>query len=361
MASLAQRVDAVLGPGWYRAWEELERRRAAAEREIENYQRQLAAIRADDAAERFLKDSFTLAKIARDYRQGLNLIARGNRLDPEEVGRIHDLFTLALGVVEVDVELCRTFFGGGLAIGFVLLPLGLLQHRAQALQRWVLRLKAELERAKGELREAQAQFVINTALTGISMLLPGLSLIGKGAIFLGQLASDQLLGPDSAVRHAGAGTAFQAVTTFADATEKIEALRHSSVARAARGRTAGAAAAFLGVQTDLEEVLAGYHRRERIREALRNAEKAYDELMRNLSRYRTRLRGLRTFIRRWQATMAGKVADAARVRKVLEAEMRRVRYPTGFLPYQWRSLSAPGAVRAGVRPPVSAHAGRFRG
>ncbi len=338
MGTAAQTIDGALGRGWYGEWQELERRREAAGPRLERYERQLAAIHADKAAEQFLKDSFWLAKIARDYRQGLDLIAKGNRLDPREVGQIHDLYTIALGVVELDNELCQGLFAGLMAIGFTLFPLGLLQYKAERLRRLTLQLKAELERAAKQVREADAQLAINTALSVVSLALPEISVLAKGALFFGQLVSDQLLGSQSAVYHAGVGTAAQGVSAFADATEKVEILRTSTAARVARSRAFGAGASFLGFTSDLDEVFATYRYKDRVAKALKQTEEAYDSLMADIRRYKHRLRGLKIAIQRWAATMNSRAAEAARVRKLLEAESRRIRYPSGFLPYQWRSL-----------------------
>ena len=347
MAGPAQRIDAALGRGWYGQWQSLERRRQTAVRELDNYSRKLAGLKAEDAAERFTKDSWYMAKLARDYRQGLELIGQGKWLDPDEVGQIHDLYTMALGVVELDVEICQAWFAGGIVIGLVALPMAVFQQRARKLKRALSILEAELKRARRECREAEAQLVINTALTAISFAAPGLSVLAQGAIFAGQIVSDQLLGPESAVQHAGASTAVQGVAAFADATEKVEALRTSAAGRFIRSRTFSAGAAFLGIHGDASEVFASYRYRDKVRAALREAEKAYEELMGQIRRYKPRLKSLQLFVKRWTALMAGKRATAAKLRKMLEADMRRINYPSGFLPYKWRSLSAP-AVRAGA-------------
>lgn len=348
MAGPAQRIDAALGAGWYSQWQALERRRTAAVRELDNYTRQLAGVKADAAAERFLKDSWYMAKLARDYRQGLELIGQGKALDPAEVGQIHDLYTMALGVVELDVELCQAWFGGGIVIALLVMPLAVFQQRARNLQRALSVLKAELERARRECREAEAQLAINTALSAISLAVPGLSLLAQGAIFIGQIASDQLLGPESAVQHAGAGTAVQGTAAFADATEKVEALRTAAAGRFVRSRAFAGGAAFLGFHGDVSELLAGYRRRDKIQAALGEAERAYEELMEQIRKYKLRLKSFRLFVKRWAVVMAGKTAEAARLRKMLEADMRRINYPTGFLPYKWHTLTGP-VLRAGMR------------
>jgi len=196
--------------------------------------------------------------------------------------------------------------------------------------------------------------VLNTLLSGIALALPEISVVAKGAIFLGQIVSDQLLGPESARRHAGGSTLIQGVAAFADATEKIEKIRATRGARILRSRRFSGGAAFLGFTTDLDEVLAGYRYKEKIADALKRAEHAYEAVMAELRRHRPRLRLLPVLVQRWKLATASKAATAAEVRKALETDMRRYGYPLGLLPYQWRTLPRAGVTHAGARPPAAA-------
>ena len=335
MVAVTNRIDNWLGNGSYKQWQELEKRRMTANQKMEACQNKLAYLHANDVSSRFLEDSMLLSKINLDLHKGMELISQGRHIDRNQADDVFDLYTLALGVVEQDVDLFESMWSSFMGVSVILFAFNMIFQHAKILQRNMILLKKELDNARKVVREAEAQMAINTTLTVIDLALPEISLLAKGGIFLGQMVSDQLLGPETAVQHAGMGTLAGGVSTFSDATKKMETLDRMPTAKFLRGGIFGAGVSVFGVTGDVDEILASYHYRDKVAALLKQIQNAYLRYRAELKKLKLPLFRLQLGFHRWKVENQSMLINISRTRKALHDDIRSTHYPQGVTPVKW--------------------------
>lgn len=67
-----------------------------------------------------------LTKVASDYRQAMDKIVSNQPVNRDRVGQIHDVLTLAIGVVHDENDALDAAFAVGVVQVFVVIPMAML-------------------------------------------------------------------------------------------------------------------------------------------------------------------------------------------------------------------------------------------
>jgi hypothetical protein len=322
MATPQQTIDGVLGQGWYDEWQQMELATAREKKRTEVNAARLG-FKASGTAGGLGRDLRLLERVASDYRDAMNRIARGQRVDANKVGQIHDVLTLALGTVQEVNNALDAAAAVGVIAAIVAIPVAIFEQRASRLTELLEELKPLLEQAKHERNEAWVQLTINAALTGITCLMPPLGLLAKLGIAAYQSLLDVAIGPSKSTAASVGGKASHFGAAVGEAVSEADKVGRTTK-RIAKG--AGRFAVVTGFVFDGHEVLVGYRNVDRIKQVMARAKKAYDDLMAELQKHKPTLAKFQTNFQKWLVSIESILKTAAAIRSKLQEEIKRTGY-----------------------------------
>jgi uncharacterized membrane protein YciS (DUF1049 family) len=196
MATPQLRIDASLGNGWYREWQEMDGQAKAQEARYNASRMRLKLPITSPLLDRIYDDLVILNKIEKDYQQGMGVILSGRRLaSTEQLKRVHDLYTLALGCADQENDILEALFATGFAAAWVLFPWVLLQAKANSMLDALAKLRRALKEAEHEVSNARNKRAFHLAVAFFEAMFPEISLTARVGIFLSDVAVDKVLGP----------------------------------------------------------------------------------------------------------------------------------------------------------------------
>src|SRR3982750_301325 len=100
MAAPKENIDGYLGSGWYDEWQNMNNDAGLEQRRfrVNNTRLNLAII--GDLYDRVRNDLDILGAVKQDYDSGMNIMGQGRHLNRDQVGTIHDLYTISQLVAE---------------------------------------------------------------------------------------------------------------------------------------------------------------------------------------------------------------------------------------------------------------------
>lgn len=323
MADSKQAIDGVLGVGWFDEWQQMEKDISS---EAQRTQTNLSRFSSVGKPDQLRSDVSLLTKVATDYRQAMNKIVSNQTIDQVRVGQVHDILTLALGVVKHDNNALDAAFTVGVVQAFVAIPMAMLASQAKNLIKSLEALKLQLEQAKRERKEAWAQAAINMAVTGISTIIPPLGLLAtmaRAGIAAGQFLIDDALGPTTpTVMTAGSKSTYVA-SQLVDPLAKIERLG-ATTQKIAKG--AGRYVTVVGFYFDSNEIGIASRNVAKLESAMKMAKNAYNDLLSKIKKNKPVIDKFLSNYKRWQVSIASIRKNADSIRKALIAEMKKTRY-----------------------------------
>jgi hypothetical protein len=325
-------VDGYLGPGHYHTWQDLESQTRTEVKRYETAVRRLGS-QAQELTGRIYWDLRLLEKVAGDYREGLERIAAGKRVSKDQLDAVYEIYSLAVGVVELENDLLEIVWVSGFLTALVAFPFVVFEEQAKRLKKAIEVLQGLLKEARGVVKEAWAQGVLDTALLGITVLMPQLGIVAKLSMAVGSWVADEMLGTEKSPHVAKADNAGDVAAPALDIVESVD--KFSDRTRRIAGK-AGKVIEVAGLFFDADEINEAYKHAGEIESKMKQAERAYDDLRATIRKNRTQLTKLRvTFAR------AKKAADDARenagnIRGERDKSVLKSGYPTKA-PILWRS------------------------
>lgn len=328
MTTPKQAVDSVLGKGWYDEWQKMEQSTKELKKRSEVNVNRYTGLGASEILKILSADAQLLERVSSDYGKAMNLLVTGGKVDTKRLGEIHDVFTLALGVVEEDNKLLDSAFTAGVVAAFVAIPLAMLQQTAERLAKLLEVLKILLEQAKRERTEAYVQTAVNAAISVITVVTTLTGPIGlaiRAGIFGGQWILDSALGPKKSTTVTVLQKSSHAAEQLLDHAGEMEKVGKKTQ-RVAKG--AGIGFAVTGFFFDANEVLLGYRNVDQIRTAMSQAKKTYDDLIADFNRHKPALTKFQVQWRTWKTSIQDTETNARLTRDALNKAMK----DTGYKP-----------------------------
>jgi hypothetical protein len=330
MAAANQTIDRYLGNGYYKTWQDLERQKRQADNRYALLERQLGSF-AGEVTNRIYWDRRLLDRVAWDCQQGMNLIAAGKAVDKAQLNGVLDVYSVALGVVELENDVLEALWAAGFVTAFVLFPFALFEYRAQQLKKVLEALQKVLETAKQEVEEVWAQGLIDTALLGVSIFLPQVGLVTKLTMAVGGYVLDEALGTDKSPTIAKLDNAGEVAGPVLDVVEGVEKMGEKT--RRVAGK-AGKVVAVAGVFFDADELSQAYKHVDEIKARMNAVRKTHDEYKAMIRENAQALTKLRFSLGRAARATSDARENAERVRDERARTIKDARYSTDK-PVQW--------------------------
>ena len=327
-----QQIDAYLGPGWYAEWQTMDRQKADEERRYSINRGRLNISVISPIHDRIRGDLDILDGVSTDYHRGLELIGQGRRVAKDKVGKIHDFYTLALGVVETENDMLDAMFATGFAAAWVMFPFAMLEYQSQGLLTAIDELKKALHEAEKEARNAKVKTAIHGVLNVFEVLVPELSLTARAGIFLGEVLVNKALGPSDPSKFQRYETIVTPGTKqFAEAVHHIEAYEETTRAAA---KNAGHVATVATFYFDVHEMGEASEVVEKIKNRLERAKAAYDKLQKVIKDNQGKLKLFLAAFERWMAAIKDIRLTAANIRDARTRDMAAAGYNPKSM-YAW--------------------------
>jgi len=324
MADARQSIDAFLGQGFYDEWQNMDRRLDREGRQFDLNRGRLRIPLTSPLIDR-IWDSLSLAnKIAKDYARGMNLVTSGGRVTKKKLLEIHDIYTLALPLVEQENDILDATWVTGFAAMWVVFPFLLLEARSREFEEALRKLVDALHEAERNVTKAKAKMYIHGVAAFFEAMFPEISLTARAAIYLGDVALDKALGErDAPASKKYPGIVTPGVKQFSEAVDGIEA--YGETAREFAKKT-GKVATVATFWFDHQELGEGVERVERIKDLLEETKRAYDSLKMVIATNRPKLEQFMLGYERWMTSIKGAVDTAANMRRQLYDDMTAIGY-----------------------------------
>ena len=324
MVAPQQQIDSYLGPESYADWKDMEGQARGEQNRYDNIRRLLNLPWISPLYDRSETDLNILNSIAGDYGRGMNLVASGRKVSKAKIEQVQELYTDALIVVDGETDILEALWASGFAAVWVLFPFVLLQARSQEMLDALPALREELARAEREVLKTQAKTTIHLFLTFFELLNPELALTRRAAIYLGEVAVNKVLGPDDPTtfqKYEGITT--HGVEQFSHAVHHIE--EYGEKARSVANWT-GKAATAAKFYFDVDELLEGYERLDKLKELIEKVKHAYDRLIKVIEDNKPKLQQFLFAFDRWMRSIEDARVAVAKTRQTLYDEMSRYGY-----------------------------------
>jgi hypothetical protein len=324
MADPRRQIDSYLGDGWYDDWQKMDKEADLQEKRYDQNRAHLKLPFTSPLFDRIEGDLRVLYKIQADYRQAMNLIISGRKVDTKKIDQLYDLYSLAIGVADTENDVHEALFLTGFAAAWVMIPFMLLQAEANALAQTIEELEKALKEAESEATKAKVKAGIHGVITVLEFIFPEVSLVARAGIFLGEVAVDKALGPkdqSTAQKYTGIGT--PGVKQFSEAVHDID--EYSDTARSVAGKT-GKIATAATFYFDYEEITEGSERVEKLETLTRNAKSAYDSLVKTLRDNKPKLDQFLIAFDRWVRAVEDIRLTAGNIREALSADITKFGY-----------------------------------
>ena len=325
MGTPRQQVDGYLGDGWYDEWKQMDADEDNQEHRFFQNRVRLQLPFSSPLVDRIEDDFETLGKIRDDYAAGMGQIVVGHWPNKQKIGQVHDLYTLALIIVDTQNDILEAMVATGLAAAMVITPILLLQAKAQLMLDALPELEEELKRAESELSNAHNKQAIHLAVTFFEGMFPEISLTARAAIFLGDVIVDKALGPPNpttANRYKGIAT--PGIKQFSEAVHGIPEYGH--VAREAAEKM-GKVATVATFYFDYEEIAEGTERVEKLRELTEKLKTSYDALVQVIEDNKPKIMQFLAAFDSWVNAIEATRKNNDEARKTLAEDMAEYQYP----------------------------------
>jgi uncharacterized membrane protein YciS (DUF1049 family) len=324
MAAPKQQVDAYLGNGWYDEWQKMDQQETDAEHLFFQNRVRLRLPLGSPLIDRVWADFNVVTKIQGDYARGMTQIVNGRRPNKEKIGQVHDLYTLALIVVDTENEILDAMFGTGLVAAWVIFPFLLLQVQAKGMLDALQELKKELEKAEHEVSNARNKRAFHLAVAFFEAIFPEISLTARAAIFLGDVIVDKALGPpDPTTQQKYQGIVTPGVKQFSEAVHNIPEYGHTAHAVASKmGKVATVATFYF----DYEEISEGTERVEKLKELTEKVKSGYDSLVKVIEDNKIKIEQFLRAFERWTQNIEKTREANDTARKQLKDDMAEYQY-----------------------------------
>ena len=298
MGSPQQQIDGYLGTGWYEEWKKMDQQAENEERRFSIYKTRLNLSIISDLYDRIRNDLDIMDSVKEDYDSGLELLGQGRRIDKEQIGTVHDLYTLALGTAENENDVLEAMWAVGLAGAFVVFPFVLLEARAQELMAVLPELQKQLHEAEKEARNAKLKTTVHGVITIFEIIVPEISLLGRAGIYLGEVVVNKALGPrDPTTFQKYEGDVTPGVKQFSEAVHHVDEFGHDC--GYAIAKKTGPGASWPIFYFDVEEISDSSERAEKLKELLEKVKNAYEKLHNVLGGKQTQDRPLLKAFEMW--------------------------------------------------------------
>lgn len=326
MPNPKQQIDSFLGSGFYDEWKQMDGDLGDENNRFDAVRR-LLNLPFSPIFDRAYDDFRTANDIARDYQQGMNLILAGRAANADKLKKIHDLYTLALGVVENDNDLLEAFWGSGFAAAWVIFPFVLLQAESNAMLTALTDIKKELAEAEHELKNAVNKRRIHLVVSFVEAMFPEISLTGRAALYLGDVILDKALGPkDTTTAQKYFGDVNPGVKQFSEAVHHIEA--YGETAKGVFEWT-GKASTVATFYVDFEEIGEGEERVEKLKSLMEKVKDAYDALHKTIEDNKSKLTAFLAAFDRVVRAIESVRINGDNIRQALADDTAKFRYPRG--------------------------------
>jgi hypothetical protein len=297
MGTPKQMVDSYLGNGTYDEWQKMDTQESDAESNFFLRRGQLQLALSSPLVDRISKDFEVVEKIAGDYSKALKLASLGRRPSKERIGQVHDLYQLALIIVDNQNDMLDAMFATGLAGALIVFPVVLLQAQANLMLDALEELQKELKKAEQEVNHARYKAAYHLVATCIEAMCPEISLAAHAELFLSDLMVDKALGPpDPTTIQKVKGIAPPSIKLLSEAVDHIPEFGQKAHAVAEKmGKVATAATFYF----DYEEIAEGGDRAEKLRELTEGVKRGYDGLVRVLDDNKVRIQEFLLAFERW--------------------------------------------------------------
>jgi hypothetical protein len=324
MANPQQLVDAYLGQGWYAEWLKMDEQTALEKVRFELGKARLNIPVISPIYDRIQADIKILERVSSDYERGIDFIVQGRRVAKDKVRLVHDLYTLALGVVESENGVLDAMFVTGFAAAWVLFPFLALESRSKQFLKMMKELTKVLHEAEEEARDAKIKTAIHGAIVVFECLFPELGLTARAAIFLGETAVNKVWGPSKPSRAQRAeAIATPGVKQFSEAVHHIHEYGETARAAAKKAGHVATAATFYFDYKELGETSEAVEKIERV---LKQAKSAYDTLRKLIDESQPQLRLFQVAYKRWLSAIEDVRLTAANVRDARRTDMAKAGY-----------------------------------
>jgi hypothetical protein len=324
MATPKQQVDSFLGIGWYDEWNRMDKQ-TEGEATRYNASRRILNLSLDSPLlDRIYNDLVLLDKIASDYARSMNLVVQGQRPSKDRLMNVHDLYTLALGVVETENTILEGLFATGFATAWAVFPFAVLQTKSKILLKVLGELRKELKEAEHEVANARNKRAVHLAVAFFEGMFPQISLTARVVIFLGDVVVDHALGPETPTKtQKYVGIAAPGIKQFSEAVHNIKGYSKQAHSIAAKtGKIASSTTFFF----DTKEIWEGSDRVEKLEKLIKSVKSAYDEVVQVIEENN---RGLKLFLalyEKWMVRINDYRVMAVSTRKALFEDIARYRY-----------------------------------
>jgi len=332
MGTPQQQVDSYLGKDWYAEWQALNKKIDQEDHHFFQNRVRLHLSLSSPLVDRIYDDFKALEKIAGDYSNGMTLIGNGRRPNKEKIGQVHDLYTLALIVVETENDTLDAMFKVGLAAAWIVFPVVLLQAQAQGMLQALEELRKELKKAEHEVSKARNKRAFHLAVAFVEAIFPEISLAARAGVFLSDVIVDKALGPpDPTTAQKYVGIVTPGVKQFSEAVHNIPAYSHAAHEVA---HNMGKVATVATFYFDYQEISEGTERVEKLTELTEKAKRGYDSLVKVLEDNKPRIEEFLRAFDRWTRGIESIRQNGDIARRKLSEDIDEYGYPR-LQPMAW--------------------------
>jgi uncharacterized membrane protein YciS (DUF1049 family) len=324
MGTPQQLVDSYLGPKTYDEWQKMDQQERNAEHEYWQNRIRLQLSLSSPLVQRINPDFDVVYKIAGDYSSALKLVSVGRQPNKAKIIQVHDLYTLALIVVDNENDMLQAMFATGFAAAWVVFPFAILQAQANAMVDGLEELKKELKKAEHEVSNARNKRAFHLAVNFVEAIFPEISLLGRLGIFVGDVIVDKALGPPEPTKtQRVVGVATPAVKQISEAVHQVPEIGHAAHEVAEKmGKVATVATFYF----DYEEISEGEDRVEKLKDLTERVKRSYDALVKVLADYKVKIQQFLMAFERWTKAIEDIRLSTDNYRKRLSEEMAQFNY-----------------------------------
>jgi hypothetical protein len=324
MGTPKQMVDAYLRNGTYDEWQKMDEQGSDAESKFFLRRGQLQLPLSSPLVRRMSRDFEVVDKIADDYSSALKLVSGGRRPSKDRIWQVHDLYQLALIIVDNQNDMLDAMFATGFAGALIVFPVVLVEAQANQMLDALEELLKELKKAEQEVSSARNKRAFHLAAAFFEAAFPEISLAARVGIFLSDVIVDKALGPeDPTTIQKAKGIAPPGVKQFSEAVHHIPEYGHAAHEVADdMGKVATVATFYF----DYEEISEGEDRVEKLTELTERVKRGYDGLVKALNDNKVRIQQFLLAFERWMNVIEDIRAQTDGYRERLSDDMDEFGY-----------------------------------
>jgi hypothetical protein len=296
MANEKQLIDSFFEKGSYDESLKMEKQWIAEAKQFEKFQKLLGS---DFEAMQFHvgSDLAILGAAAKDYKQAMNQIVIGRPPSKAKFIKMHDLYSLALVIVQTDNDMLEAFFITGLAGAFVIFPFAMLALAAQRVAAILPGLIKTLKEAESRCTKLKWKRFLHVVITALEALFPEISIAARAGIIIADIAMDEFCKPKEESQTVVAKNA--AITTVKQFTEQVEHIHSLHWTLKAGAQEIGLGASAVTLYIDTKEIEESEEKAEALAELTESFKNAYEDLVKLIDKHKPKLVQFEAVFNRW--------------------------------------------------------------